>query len=249
MLTETLTFITAWYNLPFSILLFICLILTALQLVGLGGEHDADTDMDADADADLDTDMDADADADADFDADADADAHLDSDTDADHDTDLDDHGGLSALGVLAFLGVGKAPLFVVLIILFGTMGIVGWVLNSLIQGLITPYPTLAIAPVLLASFFGGSLISSRLARLIGRALPPVVTTATSMKDLVGRPGVVLSRQLDGKYGMVQVKDKAGLSLNVFAIVQDEDPIPQDSSIVLVAYDEQEKRYTATRSS
>ena len=257
MLTETLTFITAWYNLPFSILLFICLILTALQLVGRGGEHDADADADMDADADLDGDIDADADADIDadahfdahFDADADADTDLDSDTDADHDTDLDDHGGLSALGILAFLGVGKAPLFVVLIILFGTMGVVGWLLNSLIQGAFVPYPSLAFIPVLLTAFFGGSLISSRLARLIGRALPPVVTTATSMKDLVGRPGVVLSRQLDSKYGMVQVKDRAGLSLNVFAIVQDEDPIPQDSPIVLVAYDEQEKRYTATRSS
>ena len=125
--------------------------------------------------------------------------------------------------------------------------GVIGWLLNSLIQELFTTYPSLAFAPVLIACFLSGGVISSRLARLIGRALPPVVSTATSMKDLVGRPGVVLSRQLDSKYGMVQVRDKGGLTINVFAIVQDEDPILQDDQIVLVAYDEQEKRYTATR--
>jgi hypothetical protein len=37
------------------------------------------------------------------------------------------------------------------------------------------------------------------------------------------------------------------MPINVFAIVQSEEPIPQDSEIVLVSFDPEEKRYTATR--
>ena len=33
-------FISAWYNLPFTFLLGLCVILAALQLIGLGGEGD-----------------------------------------------------------------------------------------------------------------------------------------------------------------------------------------------------------------
>ncbi|MCL4872164.1 MAG: DUF1449 family protein [Anaerolineae bacterium] len=237
MLTETWSFITAWYNLPFSILLFLCLILTGLQLVGLGGEQDSDVDLDSDLDTDFD------ADADADFDADSD----LDGDSSLDQADDLDTGSGFSALNILAFIGVGKAPLFVVLIILFGAVGILGWVFNSLVESLFASYPSLVIAPVGLLSFLGGGLISSRVARFIGRALPPVSTTATAMKDLVGRSGVVLSRQLDNNYGLVRVRDKGGMPINVFAVVQSEEPIPQDSEIVLVSFDPEEKRYTATR--
>lgn len=237
MLTETLTFITAWYNLPFSILLFLCLILTGLQLVGLGGEQDSDVDLDSDFDADFDADADVDADTDAD----------LDGDSSLDQADDLDTGSGFSALNILAFIGVGKAPLFVVLIILFGAVGILGWGLNSLIESLFTSYPSPVIVPVGLLSFFGGGLISSRIARFIGRALPPVSTSATAMKDLVGRSGVVLSRQLDSNYGLVRVKDRGGMAINVFAVVQSEEPIPQDSEIVLVSFDPEEKRYTATR--
>ncbi len=255
MLTETLTFITAWYNLPFSILLFICFILTALQLFGLGGEQDSDADMDADADfdADADADMDADLDADADADMDGDADFDHDLDHDLDHDVDhdadlhLDKGESLSALSLFAFIGMGKAPLFVVLIIFFGTMGILGWAGNSLVESLFEGYPGLALAPVGLVSLLGGGLISSRVTRFIGRMLPPVSTTATHADALVGRRGMVLSPTVDGKYGLVRLRDQGGTSINIFAIVDNEDPIDRDSEVVLVDYDPVNKRYTVTR--
>lgn len=253
MLTETLTFITAWYNLPFSILLFICFILTALQLFGLGGEQDSDADMDADAD--LDADMDADADLDADANADLDGDADFDHDLDHDVDHDLDHDGdfhvdkgdALSALSLFAFIGVGKAPLFVVLIIFFGAMGILGWIGNSLVESLFTSYPGLALAPVGFISLLGSGLISSRVTRFIGRMLPPVSTTATHADALVGRRGTVLSPNVDGKYGLVRLRDQGGTSINIFAIVDNEDPIDRDSEVVLVDYDPVNKRYTVTR--
>ena len=35
MLTETFTFIIAWYNLPFTIMLGLCVLAAVLQLIGL----------------------------------------------------------------------------------------------------------------------------------------------------------------------------------------------------------------------
>lgn len=252
MLLETWSFISAWYNLPFTLMLGTCLLLAALQLIGLGGDHDgdADADVDADVDADLDADLDADVDADLDADADADLDHDLDHDVDhdLDHDADADGHA-LSGLALMAYLGMGKAPLMVILVILFGTVGLLGWLLNSLIGGIVTPYPAVAFAAVLPISLVGGSFVSSRTARLIGRALPPISTTATKASALVGRPGVVISPNVDGKYGMVRLRDSGGTMINVFAITDGEEPIDRSSEVVLVEYDPQLKRYTVSRSS
>lgn len=62
MLTETLNFIIAWYNLPFTVMLGLCVLAAVLQLIGLDTDGDADADFDFDADVDADIDLDADAD-------------------------------------------------------------------------------------------------------------------------------------------------------------------------------------------
>ncbi|MBK8988361.1 MAG: DUF1449 family protein [Chloroflexi bacterium] len=229
MLTETLAAIFAWYNLPFTIMLLFCGVLTALQLIGLGGDGDADADLDADFDADVDLDADLDADIDLDADADVDVDA---------------DAGGLSEmLSILAFVGVGKAPLLVVLLILLGSIGILGWTVNSLILAVFSSYPAWAFIVSLLVALIGGSLVSSRLARLIGRALPSISSTATAATGLVGRRGTVISSRVDGAYGLVRVRDQGGTLINVFAITAEDEPIGSQAEVALVEYDTQKKRY------
>jgi membrane protein implicated in regulation of membrane protease activity len=173
----------------------------------------------------------------------------MDGDADLDHDAGfhLDKGDGLSALSIFAFIGVGKAPLFVVLIILFGTMGILGWIFNSLIESIVMPYPSLALLPVGVVALLGSSVISSRVTRFIGKVLPPISTTATRADALVGRQGVVLSPQVDGKYGLVRLRDKGGTSINVFAVVDSEEPIDRDNEVILVDYDSAHKIYTVTR--
>ena len=228
MLTETLTFITAWYNLPFTIMLVLCVLAAVLQLIGL------DTDSDADADFDLDADVDADIDLDADIDADA--------DLDADGDMDADDIP--SALALLAFLGVGKAPLLVVLVILLGSIGAIGWTLNSVIQSVFSDYPRLGFPVVFPLALIAGSFISSRTARLIGRALPSVSTTATAAVGLIGRRGTVISPRVDEKYGPVRVRDDGGTLINVFAISHNDEPISGQAEVALVDYDADKKLYT-----
>ena len=123
-------FISAWYNLPYTALISLSLLLAVVQLMGLGGEP-------AEA-ADVAGHMDLEANADTDVDLGADADTQADADLDHDLDHEIDQGElGQSALGVLAFLGVGKAPLFVVLPLLFGLIGLLGWLFNAAAQSLL----------------------------------------------------------------------------------------------------------------
>ena len=48
MFTEFWDFAFAWYNVPFTFLLGLCVVLTALQLAGLAADSDAEADFDAD---------------------------------------------------------------------------------------------------------------------------------------------------------------------------------------------------------
>lgn len=233
MLTEAWSSLFAWYNLPFTIMLALCCLFALLQLVGLG--DDSDSDLDADFDADLDADLDLDFDAHADFDADLDADA----------DVDLDADGLPDLLSVLAFLGVGKAPLMVVLVILLGSMAVIGWTLNSVLEAVLGSYPTWGLLLVLPVSFILAGFISSRVSRYIGQALPSINSTATGAAGLIGQRGAVISPRIDGKYGLVRVRDQGGTLINVFAITTEEEPITGQSEVVLVDYDSEKKRYTA----
>ena len=263
MLNNITSFLFAWYNLPYTILLLVCIVLAGFQLLGFGGERDSegeagvDHDTDLDQDAGLDHGADLDHDAELDHGADLDHDAELDHAADLEHDADHDvDHevsheaGGDAApgvLNVLAFIGLGKAPLMVVLLILFGAIGLLGWILNSILINVFGAYPGVAFAAVLPITLVTGMLISSRTARFIGRALPPISTTATRAQALVGRRGTVISPYVDEKYGMVHLRDDGGTLINIFAVIQDGESIKRGSEVALVAYDPVKKIYTVTK--
>ncbi len=156
--------------------------------------------------------------------------------------------GTPGVLNVLAFIGLGKAPLMVVLLILFGSIGLLGWIINSLLTNAFGGfYPSLAFIGVLPATIIVGTIISSRTARFIGRALPPISTTATRAQALVGRRGAVISPYVDAKYGMVHLRDEGGTLLNVFAVIKDGEPIKRGSEVALVKYDPVKKVYTVAK--
>ena len=254
------TFLIAWYNLPFTLMLGLGVVLAALQLLGLSHDGDADTDTDVDADIDTDVDADVDGDLDADADADMDIAIHHDLDHDIDHDMDHDiehdlDHDvehdisrdSLAGFSWLAFIGIGKAPLMVVILIVVMTTGLLGWFLNGLAVGILGFFPGLLLLATLLVSLVAGSLVTSRVTRFIGRALPPVRTTATRAQALVGRPGTVISPFVDGRYGMVHLRDDGGTLISLFAITDDEQPVARGESVILLSYDAAQRRYLVTR--
>ncbi len=282
MLNNFTSFLFAWYNLPYTILLLICIVLAGFQLIGFGGEHDSEGEAGVDHDADLDHDVDLDHGADLDHDMDLDHGADLDHDADLDHGADLDHDADLShdidhdlshdvdhdvdhdvehevshdvsgsgtpgVLNVLAFIGLGKAPLMVVLLILFGSIGLLGWIINSILANTFGQYPGVAVATAVFPiTVVVGAIISSRTARFIGRALPPISTTATRAQALVGRRGTVISPYVDTKYGMVHLRDEGGTLLNVFAVITDGEPIKRGSEVALVKYDAVKKVYTVAK--
>lgn len=240
------TFLIAWYNLPFTLMLGLGVVLAGLQVLGLSHDGDADADADVDADVDADADLDADVDADTDMDVDHDVDHDIDHDVDHDIDHDMS-RDSVSGFSWLAFIGIGKAPLMVVLLIVLMTTGLLGWFLNGLVMGMLGFFPGLLLLGTFVVSLLAGSLVSSRMTRFIGRALPPVSTTATRAQALVGRPGTVISPFVDDRYGMVHLRDDGGTLISLFAITEDGQPIPRGESVILLSYDAAQRRYLVTR--
>lgn len=250
---EILSFIFAWYNLPYTLLLGLCVFLGGLQILGLGGgeDHDTEADHDLDHDVDHDIDHDVDHDIDQDVDHDLDHDADADADHDVDHDADHDvapASSSVSAFSILAFLGVGRAPLLVVILLLCGSVGLLGWALNALLLGLVGgALGFLVFLGTLPFALIGGVLISSRTARFIGNTLPPISTTATGAQALVGRQGTVISPFVDEKYGQVHLRNPGGTLISIFAVVENEPPIKRGEKVVLVEYTTAQRRYIVTR--
>lgn len=215
--------LTAWYNLPFSLMFMVSVIFAIVQVIGLGGESAAESESGPDADAD--------------------ADVYADGDTDLDAGgAGVPDASGM--LGLLAFLGMGKAPFAVVLSLLLSSVAVSGWALNRIVETLFAPYPSVAFAGVLLLSVLAGAIVTSRGSRLLGRALPPVSTTATNERALVGRIGTVVSPAVDSAYGMVRLRDRSGTMINVFATSENSAAISQGANVMLTSYDENTKRFS-----
>lgn len=237
---ELWSFLIAWYNLPFTVLLGLGIFVAFLQLSGLGGDDDSDADADVDADFDHDVDMDGDADFDHDL------------DHDFDHDVDHDlDHGADAGHGpdfsLLSFIGIGKVPLLVVLLILFSSVGLFGWLLHGIIQTVLGTFPGLLIFLTLPVALVGGSFITSRTARFIGQLIPPLTSTASRAQTLVGTTGTVTSPYVDERYGMVHLRDRGSTLISVFAVTDELPPIPRGEQVLLVSYDAEAKRYRVTR--
>jgi membrane protein implicated in regulation of membrane protease activity len=278
-IAELWNFAIAWYNLPFSLALLAFLGLSAVQFIGLEHDHDAAADADADVHVDLGHDVSVEHDLGVDHDVSVDHDLDVGHDADLGHDMGHDlghevghdlghdvaheagsDVGGVPAWAeVLRFLGVGQAPLTMVLLVLMGGFGILGWIMNALILS-VSPYylkfswlpAWLAWLPfilVLLVDLAIGAWFTSRVAAFIGRAVPAFSSTATSTKRLVTRRGRVVSPQVDEKYGQVKVRDPGGTLITVFAVVDPGKPsIPRDTQVILVEYDEARKVFVVVPS-
>src|SRR5687768_8649258 len=139
----TIQWLLGWWNLMFLLPLGLALLYVGVYAVsGLTFGH-ADADADAGADVDADTDLHADADVHADVHADADADGDVEADADAEMDGDAHadvHHGGHAHSGVgktplfdllSMLIGLGRAPLSILLMVLFLTWGFIGFISNA----------------------------------------------------------------------------------------------------------------------
>jgi membrane protein implicated in regulation of membrane protease activity len=207
-------FLFSWYNLPFTLALATGLALALMQLVSGFGDGEAEAVEGIDSATDV----------------------GVSGDTDGDAET-LGPGGG-----PLAALGVGQIPLLIVLMALLNSLGALGLLANSLLVSLVDSYPSAAFAPVLLITVVGAlpltRVISGGFARLASRS-----STAVSNEDLVGRPGIVVSAAVSQTYGRVAVRDRHGTVHTIFAVIARGEPLPEQSEVAVLAYDQGQRRF------
>ena len=147
-----------------------------------------------------------------------------------DLDVDIDDGSDLETavsapipLQVLAFFGVGKVPLMILLGIDFSLWGIIGWILNVGVGSVTGTMPTrfFGLAGLILLTSFGLSLWIGRLCSRPIASLFKTFSQDVSGDRVIGCVGTVTSKKLpyliNGKIGQAHVYDSAGnlLTLSV----------------------------------
>ena len=188
----------------------------ALGLLEVGPELDFDTDVDADVDADVDVDAEADADADA--------------------------EGGSFAGALLGALGVGKAPLGVLLMSACFLFGLVGLAVDLLLGGGAAWLPV-SIGVALVAALFG----TGRLGRVFGRLVPTKESYVSRKHDLLGLEGRALTAT-DGAFGVATVVDAGGAPIRVRCRTLPSDPpLAPGEALVVADYDEDDDTFLVTR--
>lgn len=186
-------------NLPYWILLGVGLLLFMVVIVSGAGEEGLEVEGDADLDVDLDADLDADLESGADL--------------------DLDGDGGVG-LQILGWLGVGRAPLVLLLAMDFSLWGLLGWMATVLLGEI----GIASAAGIWAGGIMAGSLVLSLTtgglaARPIGRIFAGF-TEETRGERLIGRVGSVSSATVpqDGSIGQVDVFDGAQNLVTISAL-------------------------------
>ncbi len=199
-------------NLPYWILLGAGFLLFGFVIVSGGGDEDSDLggNFDTDADVDVDTDVDLGASLDADADASVDgADGPINVDPDVTVDSTTD--SSWNPIQILGWLGVGKAPLVLLIALDLCLWGLFGWMLNVVLGSLTGGIPggVLGIL-VLLTSMVTALLLGGQIARPIGKVFSSFGEDSSGDR-LIGCIGKVSSARLhsvsEGKIAQVDVLD------------------------------------------
>jgi hypothetical protein len=261
----TTDWIFGWWNLvvlaPFLLALIYLGVYAASGLTfgdadaDAGADHDFGADADHDLGADADHDLGADADADHDLGADADhdvaADADADADADAEHDAG-DGHavhananGHSSLFTALTWLGVGRVPLSIVLMVLLLSWGAIGFSVNVLSNDLFAGEPWRLVILSLPAAFAGSLLVTGGISKAIVKLIPLNETSARRRHELLGSVGEAIYN-IEEASGVIAVRDENGDLCQVAGRVEaGKPPILKGSRVKLVAYDAPRKLFFA----
>lgn len=224
----------AWYNLIFYIPILGGILMAVGSAMGLGG-GDAGDDMDHDVAHDVADDVGHDLAGDH----------HVGGDHDTDggkiiHAWDDAHHQPGFVFGVFSILGVGRAPLTVILMLAGLTFGGTGVILNGILAPiLVSPWVyvwvSIAGATASMVTLTGMS------ARAIARLIPTSETYLVKRQDLVGRTGkLVLDATPDS--GVLQAYDRER-NLHQVTCRTREGRIPSGCEVLVVDYLAEESTY------
>jgi membrane protein implicated in regulation of membrane protease activity len=246
-----LEWLLAWWNAIYTLpLAFVLVLLAITSIVSLaGGALGELTDGDHDVEHDLDGDLEVDADHDLELDHDLDAD--LDADGDLDHDGDADSvdraiavsrglvpasgHGPL--VTAMVALGVGQAPVFLLLQILVLFWGLIGISLHQLLNAGGPGALAWSIPVTLALSVF----LTRGFAAAAGRLFKPNETAALRRDEIVGRTGRVVYA-VTADEGTVNVRDQHGTLHRVRARSRN-GRLESGREIIVIGYEPDQKLY------
>jgi membrane protein implicated in regulation of membrane protease activity len=248
----TLNWILAWWNLIFVVpfgLAVIYLLAYAASGITFGetdaGGFDGDGEVGHGADAGHDFAADHEVHLDADHDLEAHADVDADADTDGHAAADAGDHDGVesgSIRAALTWLGVGRVPLSILLMVLLLAWGATGFVANQLARDAFAGDWRILIVS-LPAALLVSLLVTRLVVRSIDRWLPLDETTARRRHDLLGLTGIAMF-DIGERFGMLSVRDDRGeLHQIPCRVPTGHEPIPKQSTGVLVAFNARERLY------
>ena len=228
----------AWHNLIFYIPIVFGLLVVIGMALGIAGDSDHDVDHDVDHDLDLDHDVDLAHGVDHDFDHDHDL------DHDADHDHGHAKEGPSVFVKALAFVGVGKVPLNVVMMmagLLFGGLGII---CNTILEPLLKS-PGVFMWISLPVAFFGMTFLTGAASQLIGRLMPTSETYIVTKHSLAGCRGN-LTLKAGPEFGTANISDREGNIHSVRCRTRGED-IPKGTPVLVVDYDQETDFYLVVK--
>jgi membrane protein implicated in regulation of membrane protease activity len=221
----TMTLLFAWWNLIYIVPFALALMYLGLFVFTGITFGDADADFDADADADLD----------ADADGDVQVEAHVVGEHDGGFEHGADggtalahvphgatalqvheghvaeghaDASGSLLMNLLSFLGLGKIPISLALMIFLFVWGISGFAINSALYGWLGASPILGVISMPIALLVS-VLLTGAFAATIGRLIPKSDAAHHRRSDLVGRSGEAIY-DIDSQFGMANVRGDQG---------------------------------------
>jgi membrane protein implicated in regulation of membrane protease activity len=262
-----MTMFTWWnaiYSLPLAVVLVFLAVTSLISLVGgvFGQFGDADTEVDADADVHAGAHGDLSADggveiahagghhgAEADLGLDVDTDLGVDAGADAPHVHGAEcghaagHHGASPVMEALAFLGVGQAPLVMVLEVWLLLWGLIGVGLHQAF-GAAGPGALVWSLPMTFLLSVGGT---RGFAKVFGRFFKPIETSALRRDQIVGLMGRVVFPVTE-EQGTVHVRDKHG-TLHRLRARSEHGRLESGQQIIVLGYDPANKLYQVDDSS
>lgn len=228
-----------WYNLIFELPLGLSLMYLALYTFSGWTFGDADADASG-FDHDVDAHLDVDGELTMDHDADLSQDVHADADTDSDTDTDAHSSPAFSFLSALNWIGVGRMPLSLVLMILMLCWGTFGFGAMQLQKGKPIELST-AIAAAIAAT--GSLIVTHFISAILGKALFSTGNVSRRRHELLGSLGEALY-PIDEKFGMVCGRDDRGELFQVACRTEEgKPPVAKGAAVQLVAYTAKEQMF------
>jgi len=146
--------------------------------------------------------------------------------------------------GVLNFLGLGRAPLAVVLMSFCFIWGLTGVTSNRLIEKLL-PNPHVFVWPSMGVALVVGALLTHFVAKVMAKIMPTGESYATTPQQLVGKVATARFR-ITATSGTAQLYDNYGNLHEVSCRVPPGEPeFAQGEKVVLMEYDEERKVFLA----